>query len=130
MNKFILVLLSLFVWNVTTSQDIASDKRYDFAKLFEQVQNESPVFMVTFFKVDKNLAVLAYSSYIVFPIVEEKELLDFSKGMRQKEVKPTLTFGNFHSKKPSFTFHSSFGQQTQGKHKILKGYDYCLRPIY
>ncbi len=130
MKNVILSLLFLLVWNVNFSQELSSDKKYNFAELFEQVRNETPVFMVTFSKENKIL--LFYKSQIVFPLVEEKEMMNFSKGNRQREFKPTIiSFGNFHQRKSSFTIHSSYKQQAQGGQlKILKGYDYCLRPIY
>ncbi len=130
MKNLILILLFLLVWKVGFSQELLSDKSYNFAELFSEVQNETPVFLITLFRVDKELTLLAYSSQIVFPLVEEKEMMDFSKGNRQKNYTPAISFGNFYEKKPSFTIHSSYGQYEQGKHKILKGYDYCLRPIY
>jgi len=126
-------LLCLFLLMISIngfSQDLASTKNYNFAELFAEVQNETPVFLITLFKVDKNLTLLTYSSQIIFPLIEEKEMMDFSKGTRQKKFTPAISFGNFYEKKPSFTIRSSYGQYEQGKHKILKGYDYCLRPIY
>ncbi len=130
MKNLIGSLLFLLIWNVGFSQELSSDRNYNFAELFEQVKNETPVFLVTSFEIRKELFFIPDRFLIVFPLVEEKELLDFSKGTRQKNYTPVISFGNFYEKKPSFTFRSSYGQQGHGKHKILKGYDYCLRPIY
>ncbi len=128
-NRLLCLILLMISINVF-SQDLTSTKKYDFAGLFTEVQNETPVFLITLFKVDKNLTSLAYNSQIVFPLVEEKEMMDFSKGIRQKKFTPAISFGSFYKKKSSFIIHFPYGQYEQGKHKILKGYDYCLRPIY
>ena len=130
MSRFILCLLFLLVWSVGVSQDISSDKKIDFTALFEQVQNETPVFEITLFKIDENLVLSFYTSPIIFPLVEEKQMMDFSKGTRQNGFSPNISFDNVYQPKPSFTIRSSYRQQRPGAHKILKGYDYCLRPIY
>ncbi len=131
MKNRLLYLVLLVISINGFSQDLISSKNYNFAELFAEVQNETPVFLITFFKVDKNLTLLAYSSQIVFPLVEEKEMMNFSKGNRQREFKPTISFDNIYQRKPNFTIHSSYKQQAQGNHhKILKGYDFCGRAIY
>ena len=130
MRRFIVCLLFLLGWNFGVSQDLPSDKKFDFADLFEQVQNEAPVFMITIFKADENITFIGYVSPVIFPLEEEKEMMNFSKGTRQNGFTPTISFGNVYQPKPSFTIRSSYRQQRPGAHKILKGYDYCLRPIY
>jgi hypothetical protein len=128
--KNILLCLVLLVISINGfSQDISSDKKYNFEELFEQVKNNNPVFTVTFSK--ENRILLFYRSQIIFPLVEEKEMMNFSKGNRQREFKPTISFGTSHQSKLNFTIHSSYARQSQSNQlKILKGYDYCLRPIY
>jgi hypothetical protein len=111
------------------SQDLASTKKYNFGELFEQVKNDNPVFTVTF-SIDNN-TLFFYKPEIIFPLVEEKEMMNFSKGNRQREFKPTISFDNIYQRKPNFTIHSSYRQKAHGNHhKILKGYDYCGRAIY
>ncbi len=128
--KNILFCLALLVISINGfSQDLASTKKYDFGELFEQVKNDNPVFTVTF-PID-NKTLFFYKSEIIFPLVEEKEMMDFSKGNRPRKFKPTISFDTPGQSKSSFTIHSSYRQQAQRNQlKILKGYDYCLRPIY
>ncbi len=128
--KNILLCLVLLVISVNGfSQDLASTKKYDFSELFEQVKSDSPVFEITFSQ-DKSI-LLFFKSQITFPLVEEKEMMNFSKGNRQREFKPTISFDTSHQSKSNFTIHSSYARQAQNNQlKILKGYDYCGRPIY
>lgn len=128
--KNILLCLALLVISINGfSQDLASTKKYDFAELFEEIKKDNPVFTVTF-SID-NKTLFFYKSEIVFPLVEEKEMMNFSKGNRQKEFKPTISFGTSHQSKSNFTIHSSYARQAKSNQlKILKGYDYCGRAIY
>jgi len=130
MKNRLLCLCLLMISINGFSQDLASTKNYNFAELFAEIQNEMPVFIATLSEIDKGLHFLPDNFLIIFPLIEEKETMDFSKGTRQKKFTPVISFRNFYEKKPSFTIHSSYGQYEQGEHKILKGYDYCLRPIY
>ncbi|MCF6347552.1 MAG: hypothetical protein L3J20_04530 [Flavobacteriaceae bacterium] len=129
MKSLIGSLLFLLVWNFGFSQELSSEKEYDFAKLFEEIQNDNLVFEITFSQ-DKSILSF-FKSQIIFPLVEEKEMMNFNKGNRQKEFTPKILFDNIYQKPPNFTIDLSNGQQAQGNHhKILKGYDYCGRPIY
>ena len=96
MKNLILSLSFLLVWNVGFSQELSSNMKYNFEELFEEVKNDNPVFEVTFSKDNKTL--FFYKSEIVFPLVEEKEMMNFSKGNRQREFKPTISFDNSRSK--------------------------------
>jgi len=131
MKNVILTILFLSVCNFGFSQELPSDINYGFDELFEQIKNGVPVFVVTSSKDKNNAVLLFYKSQIIFPLVEEKQMMNFSEGTRQRVFTSTISFGNFHKNKLNFTVRSSYAQQVQGNQpKILKGYDYCLRPIY
>ncbi len=130
MKNRVCIFLVMLSWIFGFSQDIPSDKKYNFELLLEESHQFTPVFEMDSFKNEEHLLFFPLESTIVFPIVEEKQPMNFSAGTRQNGFKPKISFGDFHQKKVQFKLDFSYRQQQPGAHRILKGYDYCLRPIY
>ena len=133
MKRTILLLTVLFLSISVWSQELTSDKKYDFALILEESENENYRFTSTNFYTQLNKKpVLSFISYVEFPIKEEKETWEF--GETKNEYSPVINLNQLNQSIPKFTNFSPYAKQhldnAQGKMKILKGYDFCGRPLY
>ena len=133
MNKAILFLIISLVTSASLAQDINSDK-LDFALLLKENKNEELQFKMTtiVFESNKN-TLLPYISAVTFPIVEQKEPWTF--GYLETTLQPKVNLNGFYKSIPKFTNFSPYAQKQmdfmKGRQvKILKGYDFCGRPLY
>ncbi len=130
------VFIFVFIFFVATplfSQELASKKIYDFATILEESKNKELKFVVTnFYTEANNTTVLSFSISTEFPITEEKETWKF--GEIREEYAPIINLENFYRSIPKFTNFSPYAKkhldQLLGKMRILKGYDFCGRPVY
>ena len=135
MKNTVLCLCFLVLTINGFSQELSSEKKYDFSNILEQSTNNDYKFTVTDFYLTTNKnTVLTFVSYIVFPIEEEKDTWRFGENHTKNEYAPIINLDNFYNSIPKFTNFSPYAKQyvdhLQGKMKILKGYDFCGRPLY
>ncbi len=133
MKKIIFLIISMLISFAGWSQELTSEKVYDFALILEESKKDDYKFTSTNFYTQVNKTpVLSFVSYVEFPIKEEKETWKF--GEIKKEYAPIINLNDIHQSIPKFTNFSPFAKQyldnIQGKMKILKGYDFCVRPLY
>ena len=96
MKRTILLLTVLFLSISVWSQELISDKKYDFALILEESENENYKFTSTNFytQLNKN-PVLSFISYVEFPIKEEKEIWKF--GEIKNEYSPIINLNHLTS---------------------------------
>lgn len=133
MNKRIFIILVFIMPVIAFAQELSADKRYNFALILEENKNEDHQFVASDFytQLNKN-TILSFVSYVEFPVIEEKEA--WKLGEVKEHYKPIINLDNFYRSIPKFTNFSPYAQKQinnlKGEMKILKGYDFCGRPIY
>lgn len=133
MKRVSLLATALLISSSLFTQDLA-DKKYDFTMILNDNMYEEPQFTATNFytQLNKN-TVLSFNSSIEFPIIEEKDTWKF--GDVRDDYETIINLDNFYQSIPKFTNFSPYAQKQmdilKGRQvKILRGYDFCGRPLY